>query len=171
MRRGRFTAELTDEDGSRVKVTVDGKSLEVSLGRFLSVLRDLGAARGPDPPVGKVSELEQVYIPSGVDSEQLERLLGAAVSVEQRAPSVWPTEEDTPEVAHRTKMGNVVVLMRSLPRGWFTSHDVKRFYEERFGVRMTLSTTSMYLGRLCTRGRLSRVKAGRFFKYKLVEEH
>jgi hypothetical protein len=90
----------------------------------------------------------------------------------QEAGAPWGGESNPAEGDTRSKMNNVMVLMRSLPRSWFTSKDVKRFYEERFGVRANLTTISMYLGRLATRGSLARAKSGRSFKYKLVElEH
>ena len=174
MKKGRFTAELTEEDGSKVRVTVDAKDPEVSLGRFLAVLTELGAAGGSAKELGKLPLVGPAAVTeAGLAVRRMEEL--SSVMVQGTAKEVgasWAGEPSPPEDDARSKMNNVMVLMRSLPRSWFTSKDVKRFYEERFGVRTNLTTISMYLGRLTTRGSLARAKSGRSFKYKLAElEH
>lgn len=174
MKKGRFTAELTEEDGSKVKVTVDAKDPEVSLGRFLTVLTELGAADGSVKELGRLPSVEQAAVAEAdLAVQRMEELSSVMVQgTAQEAGASWVGEPGPAEDDARSKMNNVMVLMRSLPRSWFTSKDVKRFYEERFGVRANLTTISMYLGRLNTRGSLTRAKSGRSFKYRLAElEH
>ncbi|MEM0002661.1 MAG: hypothetical protein QXT08_00675, partial [Thermoproteota archaeon] len=62
-----------------------------------------------------------------------------------------------------------LVLFRSLPPGWFSSKEIQKLFNERFGENLKLSEVSIYLSRLASRGFLQRVKAGRYFKYKLGE--
>jgi len=175
MKKGRFTAELTEDDGSKVRVTVDAKDPGVSLGRFLTVLTELGAADGSVKESGKFSSVEPAAITEDIlvtrrTEGELNPVMVQGATQEAGAP--WGGESNPAEGDTRSKMNNVMVLMRSLPRSWFTIKDVKRFYEERFGVRANLTTISMYLGRLATRGSLARAKSGRSFKYKLAElEH
>jgi hypothetical protein len=170
MRRGRFTAELTEDDGSKVKVTVDAKDPETSLERFLTVLTELGATDGPGKARTESFALgapNATDPPSGYSAvrQDVDNLLLQGTDREIVAP--WPGIEEVPSDGAKSKMNNVMVLMRSLPRSWFTSKEVRRFYEERFGVRMNLSTISMYLGRLASRGSLARAKSGRSFKYRV----
>jgi hypothetical protein len=172
MKKGRFTAELTEDDGSKVRVTVDAKDPGVSLGRFLTVLTELGATDDSVKEVGKSPSVEPAAITE--DSLVTRRMEGelspVVIQGATRETGVpWGSESNPAEGDTRSKMNNVMVLMRSLPRSWFTSKDVKRFYEERFGVHTNLTTISMYLGRLATRGSLARAKSGRSFRYKLAE--
>jgi hypothetical protein len=172
MKKGRFTAELTEDDGSKVKVIVDAKDPEVSLGRFLTVLTELGATDGSPKESGKLPSIEPAAImEDSLATRRMEEELSSVMvqGATQETGVPWGGESNPAEDDTRSKMNNVMVLMRSLPRSWFTSKDVKRFYEERFGVRANLTTISMYLGRLATRGSLARAKSGRSFKYKLAE--
>ncbi|HYA21756.1 MAG TPA: hypothetical protein VEG31_01060 [Thermoproteota archaeon] len=172
MKKGRFTAELTEDDGSRVKVTVDAKDPEVSLGRFLTVMRELGAANTSANESAKLPSVEPIAVAEdNLVTRRAEDELSSVMvqGVAQEIGTPWDNGLDSAEGDTRSKMNNVMVLMRSLPRSWFTSKDVKRFYEERFGVRANLTIVSMYLGRLVTRGSLTRAKSGRAFKYKLAE--
>lgn len=170
MRKGRFTAELTEDDGSKVKVTVDAKDPGTSLERFLTVLTELGATGEPrrdrngSSSLGQVSVIEEPSDYSRVQQEVDNLLLQGT---DRQIVTPWSGVENITDDGPKSKMNNVMVLMRSLPRSWFTSRDVRRFYEERFGVRMNLSTVSMYLGRLASRGSLTRAKSGRSFRYKV----
>lgn len=172
MKKGRFTAELTEDDGSKVRVVVDAKDPGTSLERFLTVLTELGAAdesrrdRNESPFLGRVDVIDESGDYGRVQQEADNLLLRGA---DKQAVAPWGGVDNIAGDGTKSKMNNVMVLMRSLPRSWFTSKDVRRFYEERFGVRMNLSTISMYLGRLATRGSLTRAKSGRSFRYKVGE--
>lgn len=171
MKKGRFSAELTEEDGSKVRVTVDAKDPEVSLGRFLTVLAELGATAGPPKDAGKLPTSGQENLTdTGFTYGKVGDELGSVMvqGTTQEVAASW-TGGGSPSEDTKSKTNNVMVLMRSLPGGWFTSKDVRKFYEERFGVRVNLSTVSMYLGRLSTRGSLARARSGRSFKYRLSE--
>ncbi len=172
MKKGRFTAELTEDDGSKVKVTVDAKDPEVSLGRFLTVMKELGAANGSTDESGRLPQIEPPAVAENalVTRRAEDELSSMMVQGAAQDPvASWEGDSGQTDGDTRSKMNNVMVLMRSLPRSWFTSKDVRRFYEERFGVRANLTVVSMYLGRLATRGSLTRAKSGRSFKYKLAE--
>ena len=158
---------MTEDDGSKVRVTVDAKDPRVSFERFVRVLNTIGAGNPPPPGEAKPSEAASPQlIYEGIKGDPGAVANGSGT---QETPPGWYQDEALAGGDERSKMHNVLVLMRSLPRSWFTSKDVKRFYEERFGVSAELTTISMYLGRLATRGRLSRTKSGRSFKYKLAE--
>lgn len=170
MKKGKFTAELTEDDGSKVRVIVDAKDPGTSLERFLTVLTELGATDEPrrggneSPLLGRVEAVDESGDYNRAQQEVDNLLLQGA---EKQVVTPWSEVDNMAGDGTKSKMNNVMVLMRSLPRSWFTSRDVKRFYEERFGVRMNLSTVSMYLGRLASRGSLNRTKSGRSFRYKV----
>lgn len=81
-----------------------------------------------------------------------------------------PLEGDyNQEPDSKTLFGKLHVLIEgSFPAGDFSSSDLAKEYEERFGEPLRLSTIATYLGRMTDKGYLKRQKFGNSWVYRKV---
>lgn len=141
-----------DESGSKITVIMDGKKLPDSLERFISIVRSV-----------RTSGIGNIRDESKIESAIMDQVNRSF------APKLVDRRPLTPR--DRSKINDILVLIRTLPDDWFTSLDLRRLYVQRFGTEISLSMISTYLARLMDKGYLYRVKSGRTFKYRLKKEY
>ena len=167
MKKERFKVEIVDDDGARVTLTLDGKEFDRSLAKFVSMVETLRKSQiSGGTKIGE--EVEKQEIAEGtVEPIANPALTSASLSKRRASELLAPMSV---RVQDRSRINEVLVLVRSLPDDWFTSLDLRGFYEQRFGTTMSLSMISTYLSRLVDKGYLYRVKGGRAFKYRIKRD-
>jgi len=169
LKKERFRVEFVDDDGAKVTLTLDGKQSDRSLAKFVMLVEKLRKSRelgelAKNPELGDKYDMAwEPLRPVPENTSQTSGTISQGREPELREPTAVRLEE-------RSKINDVFVLVRSLPDDWFTSLDLKGFYEQRFGTAISLSMISTYLSRLVDKGYLYRVKGGRSFKYRIKKD-
>ncbi len=165
LKRERFKAEFVDEEGAKITVTLDGNQADRSLAKFVLMVERLRKAKVvgliPKNPQGTAETLDGAW-------EPVEPIVRSTSKVRPPVRDELRSPDPTGiQLQERSKINDVLVLVRSLPDDWFTSLDLRAFYEQRFGNEISLSMISTYLSRLVDKGFLYRMKAGRSFRYRM----
>ncbi len=84
------------------------------------------------------------------------------------SPSVDPYDTDGEDLTIKGRLESFLRYDSKAPRGWFTSSELKRIYEEVYGVSIRLSTLSTYLASMHSEGILIRKGSRAQRKYKVV---
>lgn len=165
LKKERFKAEFLDEDGAKITVTLDGDQADRSLAKFVLMVERLRKAKVvgllPKNPEAPSETLDGAW-------EPVEPIVKSAPKVRSTLRDELHSPDPTGvQLQERSKINDVLVLVRSLPDDWFTSLDLRAFYEQRFANEISLSMISTYLSRLVDKGFLYRMKAGRSFRYRM----
>ncbi len=91
--------------------------------------------------------------------------------LEEQIPSTSafsPYEMDTEDLTIKGRLEYFLRYDAKAPRDWFTSSELKRIYEEVYGVNIRLSTLSTYLASLHSEGILIRKGSRAQRRYKVV---
>lgn len=177
VKKGKLTINIVYDDNTKVKILIDSTDLSRSVETLLDLLSNKNLSNKIHYRISEnnsTSGKEEWYKTEPLRSD-------SAPIVEKTEGDTYSTfsqEEDPPYQSNallqgneneRTRVNDILVLFRSLPPGWFSSKEIQKLFNERFGENLKLSEVSIYLSRLTSRGFLQRVKTGRYFKYKLRE--
>jgi hypothetical protein len=174
VKKGKLSINIVYDDNTKVKILIDSTDLSRSVETLLDLLSNKNLSN-------KIHyKISESNTSSGKEEWHEIEPPHETPKVEKTEDNTYPTfsEENSPYQSdiflqenknERTKVNDILVLFRSLPPGWFSSKEIQKLFNERFGENLKLSEISIYLSRLTSRGFLQRVKAGRYFKYKLKE--
>ncbi|MEM3257466.1 MAG: hypothetical protein QW768_00055 [Thermoproteota archaeon] len=176
IKKGKLSINIIYDDNTKVKILIDSTDLSHSVETLLDLLNNKNLSNKvhskifeSDNSPGKEGpdKVEFLHDDSTLKIRKTEEDSYSIPSQEDPSyPNNVFSQEDKKE---RTRVNDILVLFRSLPPGWFSSKEIQKLFNERFGENLKLSEVSIYLSRLASRGFLQRVKAGRYFKYKLGE--
>ena len=91
--------------------------------------------------------------------------------LEDQIPSpsaIDPYDMDNEDLTIKGRLEYFLRYDKKAPRDWFTSSELKRIYEEVYGVDIRLSTLSTYLSSLHSEGVLIRKGSRAQRKYKVI---
>lgn len=174
VKKGKLSINIVYDDNTKVKILIDSTDLSRSVETLLDLLNNKNLSNKINYKISEnnTSSEKEKWHETEPPNE--------APSIEKTEDNAYSTssEEDSPyqndmflqeNKNERTRVNDILVLFRSLPPSWFSSKEIQKLFNERFGETLKLSEVSIYLSRLTSRGFLQRVKAGRYFKYKLKE--
>lgn len=162
------------DDNTKVKILIDSTDLSRSVETLFELLNNKNLSdkiryKTSESGSSEKEELHEVgpshETPTVEKTEEHNDYFSSLEENSSYQSDLFPQENKT----ERTRVNDILVLFRSLPPGWFSSKEIQKLFNERFGENLKLSEVSIYLSRLTSRGFLQRVKAGRYFKYKLKE--
>ncbi len=84
------------------------------------------------------------------------------------SPSIDPYDIESEDLTIKDRLESFLRYDSKAPKDWFTSSELKRIYEEVYGVSIRLSTLSTYLASMHSEGILIRKGSRAQRKYKVV---
>lgn len=176
IKKGKLSVSIVYDDNTKVKILINSSDLSHSVETLLDLLSNKYLSSKAHYSISEIDNSSKKEKQHETEKrpfyENLE-IKKTGISNSPSSPqeesvfqdSALPLENEN----ERTRVNDILVLFRSLPPGWFSSKEIQKLFNERFGESLKLSEISIYLSRLTSRGLLQRVKAGRYFKYKLRE--
>ena len=176
IKKGKLSVSIVYDDNTKVKILINSSDLSHSMETLFDLLNNKNLSSKTHYSISEIDssskEEKQHETRKRPFYENLEikksGINNSSSSSQEESvfqDSSLPLENEN----ERTRVNDILVLFHSLPPGWFSSKEVQKLFNERFGENLKLSEISIYLSRLTSRGLLQRVKAGRYFKYKLRE--
>lgn len=179
-KKSKLSVNITYDDGTKVKIVINSPNPSNSIRKLFELLGEeyfkgtnFNSLSDFDLPLIQNEKSENFFqkLDKKTFSENpsSDNITNESLTIESNTSGISSIFSNL-DNSERTKTYNILVLFRSLPPSWFTSKDIQKLYNERFGINLKLSEVSIYLSRLTSRGFLERVKVGRSFKYKIKEE-